>query len=138
VVTAYLQEEIDSATDRYFSPQIRQELVELIKDSALSILAREGEARALEIAAVMKAILACGLITDPPREVPFLRGFFEKAVSMMIAQGGGRLKLPVPTAPLGAEAMAEPDGEATEAAAEAPSDDPGAEATPEDGEEPTG
>lgn len=100
VVTGYLQEEIDSATDRYFAPQVRERLVAQLKDSALSILAREDEQRALELAAVMKATLASGLITEPPHTIPFLRGFFEKAVSMMLAQGGGRLRLPIPSAPL--------------------------------------
>jgi hypothetical protein len=44
----------------------------------------------------MKAIAKCGLVTNPPREVPFLKAFFDKAVAMMVAQGGGRLRIPVP------------------------------------------
>ena len=93
-----LEAEIASATDRYFSPERRTELTLAMKDSALSVLSREGEQRALEVAAVMKVVQSCGLITDPPHEVPFLRGFFEKAVSLLLAQGGGSLRIPVPRA----------------------------------------
>jgi hypothetical protein len=90
-----LEQEIVSATDRYFSPQRREELVRAMKDSAFSVLAREGEQKALEVAAAMKVVQSCGLITDPPHEVPFLRGYFEKAVSLLLAQGSGSLKIPV-------------------------------------------
>ena len=31
----------------------------------------------------------------PPREIPFLQGYFRKAVSVMIRQGQGRLQVPV-------------------------------------------
>jgi hypothetical protein len=90
-----LEEEVRSATDRYFSPQRREELVSLMKDASLSILQREGEVRALEVSAVMKVIKNAGLITNPPQEVGFLRGFFEKALSLLLLQGGGRLNIPV-------------------------------------------
>jgi hypothetical protein len=93
---AKLEQEIVAATDRYFSPERRAELVAAMKDSALSVLSREGEQRALEVAAVMKVVQNRGLITDPPHEVPFLRGFFEKAVSLLLAQGGGSLRIPIP------------------------------------------
>ncbi|HEX4337859.1 MAG TPA: hypothetical protein VH062_18245 [Polyangiaceae bacterium] len=96
VVTELLRSEADAATDRFFSPEAREELLGRMKDSALSVLAREGEQRALEIVAAMKAIAKCGLVTDPPREVPFLKAFFDKAIAMMIAEGGGRLRIPVP------------------------------------------
>ena len=94
-----LIEQIQAATDRYFSPERREDLVRAMKDSALSVLAREGEQRALEVAATMKAISSCGLITDPPHEVPFLRAFFDKAVSLLLAQGGGSLRIPIPRRP---------------------------------------
>ena len=90
-----MDEEISAATDRYFSPERREQLVRSLKDSALSVLQREGEVTALQIAAVMKLVERAGLITDPPREIPFLRGFFEKAVSVLAAQGQGRLRIPV-------------------------------------------
>jgi len=95
VVTDHLRAEADAATDRYFTPDVRDELLRSMKDAALSALARDGEQRALEIAAVMKVIAQCGLVTNPPREVPFLKAFFDKAVALMIAQGGGRLRIPV-------------------------------------------
>jgi hypothetical protein len=104
IVTEHLRTEGEAATDRFFSPDLREELVRRMKDSALSVLARDGEQRALEIAAVMKVIEKCGLVTNPPRDVPFLRAFFDKAVALMLAQGGGRLRIPVPSAPIGSEA----------------------------------
>jgi hypothetical protein len=109
-----MDEEIASATDRYFSPERREQLVHSLKDSALSVLHREGEQAALEIAAVMKLVESAGLITDPPREVPFLRAFFEKAVSVLAAQGQGRLRIPVRGA-----APEEPGPTETEPASEA-------------------
>lgn len=113
VVTKHLQEEAEAATDRFFSPDVREELVRRMKDAALSALAREGEARALEIAATMKMIEKCGLVTNPPREVPFLKSFFDKAVAIMLAQGGGRLRIPMPGAPPAASPA--PEGEAAAA-----------------------
>jgi hypothetical protein len=95
VVQDRLTEEVGAATDRHFTPERREELVRLMKDGALSVLAREGEARALEVVAAMRAIERCGLITDPPREVPFLRAFFDKAIAVLAAQGGGQLRVPV-------------------------------------------
>jgi len=87
-------EAVEAATDRYFGPERRALLVERLRDCALSVLASEGETRALELVATMKRIEQAGLITDPPREVPFLRGFFDKALAMLAAQGGGRLQIP--------------------------------------------
>lgn len=98
-MTAKLEDELSAATDRYFSPERRAALVRAMRDSALSVLGREGETRALEVAATMKVIESAGLITDPPRDIPFLRGFFEKAVSLLLAQGGGKLRVPVPNKP---------------------------------------
>ncbi|HEV8549406.1 MAG TPA: hypothetical protein VGQ57_10265 [Polyangiaceae bacterium] len=92
---ASLKEEMLAATDRFFTPERRAELVKVMKDSALSVLAREGEERALAVVAAMKSIEKAGLITDPPREVPFLLGFFEKAIAVLIAQGNGQLRVPI-------------------------------------------
>ena len=100
VVTEHLKTEAQAATDRFFSPEVREELLRRMKDSALSALAREGEQRALEVAAAMNVMARCGLVTDPPRDVPFLRGFFDKAVALMLAQGGGRLRIPMPVTSL--------------------------------------
>lgn len=90
-----MQAAIRSATDRYFSPQLRERLVTAMKDSALSVLAREGEVKTLEVVAALQAIEKRGLITDPPHEVPFLRAFFEKAVQLLASQNNGQLRIPV-------------------------------------------
>ena len=95
-VEAQLEAQVQAATDRYFTPEARERLVRLMKDSAVGVLSRAGEQSALEVVAAIKAIEQCGLITDPPHEVQFLRAFFDKAVAVMIAQGKGSLKIPVP------------------------------------------
>ncbi len=110
-----LEEEIVAATDRYFTPERREYLTGLMKDSALSVLSREGEVRALEVVAAIKVITAAGLITDPPHEVAFLRGFFDKAIGAMVAQGGGKLRIPIPNRPAAA-AEAAPEAAPAEAA----------------------
>jgi len=106
--------EIVAATDRYFSPQRREALARAMKDSALSVLNREGEQRALEVAATITSIQHRGLITDAPHELGFLKGFFEKAVSLLSAQGGGSLRIPITGA-----ASAAPEG------TDAPAPEPG-------------
>jgi len=94
-----LEEEVTSATDRFFTPERREALARAMKDSALSVLAREGEVRTLEVVATMKNIRDAGLITNPPHEVGFLRGFFDKAISALAFQDGGRIRIPLPRAP---------------------------------------
>lgn len=91
-----LSEQIAAATDRYFTPERRARLVVALKDAALSALPREGEEKALQIAALTKVISEAGLITNPPHEIPFLRGYFEKAVSLIAMQNQGRIRIPVP------------------------------------------
>lgn len=85
-----------AATDRYFVPELRARVVLAMKDAALVVLSREGEQKALEVAAAILAVEKCGLVTNPPHEVPFLRAFFEKAVQLMMAQNNGQLRIPVP------------------------------------------
>ncbi len=94
-LAAIIEEEVKSATDRLFSPQSREQLVTTMKDSALSVLSREGETKTLEVVAAMKRITAAGLITDPPHEIGFLRAFFDKALAVLLAQGQGKLSIPV-------------------------------------------
>jgi len=108
------------ATDRYFSPQRKEDLLRSMKDAALSVLAREGEQTALEVAAVMTVIGSSGLITNPPSEVAFLRGFFQKALSLMAARDGGSLRIPVPGHGLPLEMPADAEDAAQAGAAEAP------------------
>jgi hypothetical protein len=93
-----VREGLDNATDRFFSPEIRERLAERMKDAAVSILARAGRERAADVMAVGSAIVAAGLITSPPRDIPFLRGFFQKALAIIAAQQGGQLSIPVPLA----------------------------------------
>jgi hypothetical protein len=93
-----LTEQIAAATDRYFTPERRARLVVALKDAAISALPREGEAKALQLSALAKVASEAGLITNPPREIPFLRGYFEKAVSLMAIQNQGRIRIPVPRA----------------------------------------
>ncbi|HWP04756.1 MAG TPA: hypothetical protein VNN72_03390 [Polyangiaceae bacterium] len=100
VFDAKLKEQLLAATDRYFTPERRAELVTVMKDSALSVLARDGEERALAVVAAMKTVEKAGLITDPPREVPFLLGFFEKAIAVLLAQGNGQLRVPISNRPV--------------------------------------
>jgi hypothetical protein len=95
-----LKAEVEAATDRYFTPERRAELVRMLKDSMLSVLSREGEVRALDVVAAMKAVENAGLITNPPREVPFLVAFFDKAIAALAMQTGGQLRIPVRGAPV--------------------------------------
>jgi hypothetical protein len=91
-----VRDALDSSTDRFFGPEIRERLAERMKDAAVSILARQGRERAAEVMAVAAAVLAAGLITSPPHEIPFLRGFFQKALAILASQQGGQLSIPVP------------------------------------------
>jgi hypothetical protein len=91
-----MAEQIAAATDRYFTPERRAALVTALKDAALSVLAREGEQLALQLSALAKVSAEAGLITNPPRDIPFLRGYFEKAVSLLAMQNQGRIRIPVP------------------------------------------
>lgn len=90
-----MDEAVRAATDRFFSPQVRERLVSAMKDSALSVCLREGPGLAKAVLAAMDQIEHAGLITDPPHEIGFLRGFFEKAIAILAAQGGGNIKIPV-------------------------------------------
>ncbi len=95
-VSKLLKEEMLASTDRYFTEDRRNDLIDWMKDAGVSLMAREGENTALRVAATIQVIRSCGITTDPPQEVPFLRAFFEKAISVMMAQSGGKLNIPVP------------------------------------------
>ena len=114
-----LEEQTKSATDRYFSPERRVALVRAMKDAGLSILARAGEQKALEVVAAIKVVENRGLITDPPHEVGFLRAFFDKAISVLAHQGGGSLRIPIPKGPA---AQSEPVSAPASSANESPPD----------------
>lgn len=108
-VSEFLKTAMLDATDRYFAEDIRLRLASRMKDVALGVLAHHGESEAMKVAATIQVIRACGLVTNPPRDVPFLRAFFEKAIALLSMQQGGQLKIPVPPRP-GASAPAEATG----------------------------
>ncbi len=113
---ALIGDAVEAATDRYFGPERRALVAARMRDAALSVLSTEGETRALEVVATIRRIELCGLITDPPREVPFLRAFFDKAVAVLAMQNEGKLAIPVRQgAPAGPGGL--PDGAASAAAA---------------------
>jgi hypothetical protein len=91
-----LREEIAAATDRFFSPEVRSIIAHRLTDAALSVRSRKGEGRALDVLSVARGVREAGLITSPPREIPFLTGFFNKALGILAQQSGGQLRVPVP------------------------------------------
>lgn len=95
-VNTALREEADASTDRYFGPETREQIAARMRDSAISVRARKGEERALDVLAVARAVKEAGLITSPPREIPFLTAFFQKALGALARMGGGQLRIPVP------------------------------------------
>jgi hypothetical protein len=95
-VAEHLKAEMLAATDRTFTPEVRADVVQWMKDAGISIMAREGEALGLKLAATIQCIESAGLVTDPPQAIPFLRAFFEKAVQLLMARNGGRLNIPMP------------------------------------------
>jgi hypothetical protein len=116
-----LAEQIAAATDRYFTPERRAQLIAALKDAALSVLSRDGEEKALQVAALAKVVGEAGLITNPPRDIPFLRGYFEKAVSLLAMQNQGRIRIPMPPRSPDAAGAAPDAGDAGDApAADAP------------------
>lgn len=90
----YIKEEVRNATDRYFTEEVRKDVVERMKDAGLASYQRDGEPVALQIVAAIHAITTAGLITDPPRDIPFLTAFFEKALAIALRQNQGRLNIP--------------------------------------------
>ncbi|MFT3767934.1 MAG: hypothetical protein QM820_20990 [Minicystis sp.] len=94
-VGAAIREETDAATDRFFSPDVRNVVTARMRDAAISVRARKGDRRAAEVIAVAHAVKEAGLITSPPREIPFLVGFFQKALGILAQQGGGQLRVPM-------------------------------------------
>jgi hypothetical protein len=93
---AALTEEVAAATDRYFSPEARALLASRMRDAAVSVRVRNGDAAATDVLAVARAVTEAGLITSPPRDIPFLRRFFEIGLRAVAAQTGGDLRVPVP------------------------------------------
>ncbi|MBI4706036.1 MAG: hypothetical protein HY744_33500 [Deltaproteobacteria bacterium] len=115
-----LDQEIAAATDRYFTPERRELLAGRMRDAAIPLRARTGEALARRLLALAEAVRRAGLITTPPREIPFLLGFFHKGVAMLWQQSGGNLRVPVrrPISPEPAAAGPEEASAPVEAAGE--------------------
>ncbi len=97
-VNQILREEMDAAADRFFSPEVREIIERRMKDSTISLRSKRGAQRAQAALTVAKAIREAGLITSPPREIPFLVTFFQKALAIMVQQGGGQLRVPMASA----------------------------------------
>lgn len=130
-----VREQVIAATDRYFTPERRAVLANRMLDSGLSVLHRLGEESARHLLAVIQTIRGAGLITNPPSEVGFLSAFFDKAMAVLAAQQGGRLRVPIPAPnavpsaapeadPLGPDAPAPGDDAPAPAEASASSTDP--------------
>ncbi|MEZ4298616.1 MAG: hypothetical protein R3B70_26930 [Polyangiaceae bacterium] len=112
-VNTAMREEVDAATDRYFSPEKREEIVARMRDSAVSVRVRRGDERALDVLATARAVKEAGLITSPPREIPFLVAFFQKGLGALARMGGGQLRIPVQQPPAGAAPAADAPAEST-------------------------
>jgi len=109
-----LSEEMEAATDRFFSPEVREIVARRMHDAAISVRARKGAERAAYVLSVARAVREAGLITSPPREVGFLLAFFQKALGALAQQGGGQISVPMSAAPSAPQA---PEGEAPSAEA---------------------
>jgi hypothetical protein len=118
VVDTTLAEELDAATDRFFTPELRAALADRMRDSALSVRRRAGDAAARQVLCVARAVREAGIITSPPHEIPFLVSFFRKAIAVLARQGDGRVQVPVPR-PAPGEA-----GQPSASPAEAPGGEP--------------
>lgn len=95
-VNELFEQEISAATDRFFNPEVRGVIAERMKDCAISVLARVGKERALDVLATAEASKRAGLITAPPSEIPFLKSFFQKGLAVMASNSGGRISIPIP------------------------------------------
>ena len=91
-----LSEEMAAATDRFFTPDLREAMVARMRDAAISVRRREGPDAAKRVLALARAIRDAGIITAPPHEVPFLLAFFQKAFAIMLRESQGRISLPRP------------------------------------------
>src|SRR5262249_35168191 len=90
-----LRDALDSATDRFFIVEARERMATLMKDAAVSLLARRGRELAAYVMAVADAVRSAGLITHPPHELRFLGAFFQKALGFIAWKNGGQLPIPM-------------------------------------------
>jgi hypothetical protein len=81
---AKVLEIIERATDAYFTAPVRAKTALRMKDAAISLMARGETARAADLIATAHA---AGSMEGPPaHDIPFLRGFFEKAFGLAAAR----------------------------------------------------
>ena len=125
-----LREQVAAATDRHFTPERRAVLARRMKDSALSVVARLGEHAGLQVSAVIHVIQGAGLITNPPSDLKFLTGYFDKALAILAGQQGGQLRIPIqrPASADAAESASGSGAEEATGAGEGPAESPAAEA----------
>ena len=107
-ITAVFNEEVAAATDRFFTPDVRQRLAERLRDAAISVHARAGRERTLDVLATAEAAKRAGLITSPPSEIPFLKDFFNKALALVAASQGGKLNIPIAAPPTEQQGLVAP------------------------------
>jgi hypothetical protein len=84
-----------------------------MRDAAISVRARLGDRRASEVLGVARAVREAGLITSPPREIPFLTVFFQKALSLMMQQANGQLRIPMRMGARAPQPLPQPPPEGT-------------------------
>jgi hypothetical protein len=116
-VNGLIQEEVVSATDRFFTPELRAKVAGRMKDSTISVLSRAGTEAAIDVLATAEAVRRAGLITSPPSEIPFLKDFFNKALSVLASQNNGQISIPTPPPAVGGNQPVVAPPEALEAAA---------------------
>jgi hypothetical protein len=95
-VNELFDQEMAAATDRFFTPDVRQVIADRMRDCAISVLARVGKERAIDVIATAEACKRAGLITSPPSDIPFLKAFFQKGLAVMASNTGGKISIPVP------------------------------------------
>jgi hypothetical protein len=108
-VEQFIEEEKRAATDRFFQEDVRKQLAAQMYDLLLSVHHRLGKDKALDLLATREAVLTAGLITQPPSEIPFLVGFFDKTLAMLINEGNGQLSIPMPRPAPNAGPVLSPD-----------------------------
>ncbi|MBM4357654.1 MAG: hypothetical protein FJ096_06040 [Deltaproteobacteria bacterium] len=94
LVDRTLEEETAAATDRWFTPERRSFVATRLQDAAIALRARRGDDAARRAIVLAEAVRRAGLVTDPPRDIPFLRAFFQKGVAWMARENQGRLPMP--------------------------------------------
>jgi hypothetical protein len=97
-IDAFFSEEMSAATDRFFLPEVRAIVADRMRDAAISIRARKGDRAAADVLGVARAVREAGLITAPPRDIPFLVAFFRTGLGYLAQQNNGQIRLSAPGA----------------------------------------